>query len=164
MTSFTEFMIKFQEILMLVLKRTPNKAVMSQCWIVLFALAQDQKNECNLAFCYTIFSVYKIHSYWDKHQNLMRLYIQLEAEVFNPHDVFPLIPIVNKSCNMERCVNNMLQIFRNMMVSQCSELELSMFRGTISGQHPLIYVWNQNLQKYSTPWSHWYIIISSSKP
>ena len=24
--------------------------------------------------------------------------IQLEAEVFNPLDIFPLIPIVNKSC------------------------------------------------------------------
>ena len=75
---------------------------------------------------------------------------------------FPLIPIVNKLCNIECCVNNML--IQN-MVSQCSELELSMFRGTtLSGQHPLIYVWVQNLQKYSTPWSHWYIIISSSKP
>ena len=53
--------------------------------------------------------------------------IQLEAEVFNPPDVFPLIPTVNKSCNIESCVNNMLQIIQNMMVSQCSELELSMF-------------------------------------
>ena len=76
-----------------------------------------------------------------------------------------LTPIVNKSCNTECCVNNMLQIIQNMMVSQCSELEPSMFRGTtLSGQHPLIYIWVQNLQKYSTPWSHWYIIISSSKP
>ena len=67
--------------------------------------------------------------------------IQLEAEVFNPPDVLPLIPIVNKTCNIERCVNNMLQIIQNMMVSQCSKLELSMFRGaTLSGQHPLIYL------------------------
>ena len=80
------------------------------------------------------------------------LHVQLEAEVFNPPDVFPVIPIVNKLCNIERCVNNMLQIIQNMMVSQCSELELSMFRGTtLSGQHPLIYIWIQNLQKYSTP-------------
>ena len=65
--------------------------------------------------------------------------IQLEAEVFNPPDIFPLIPIVNKLCNIERCVNNMLQIIQNMMVSQGSELELSMFRWTtLSGQHPLI--------------------------
>ena len=35
-----------------------------------------------------------------------------------PLDVFPLIPIVNKSCNIECCVNNMLQIIQNMMVSQ----------------------------------------------
>ena len=62
-----------------------------------------------------------------------------------PPDVFPLIPVVNKSCNIECCVNNMLQIFQNMMVSQCSELEPSMFRGTtLSGQHPLIYLWVQN--------------------
>ena len=26
--------------------------------------------------------------------------VQLEAEVFNPPDVFPLIPIVKKSCNI----------------------------------------------------------------
>ena len=30
--------------------------------------------------------------------------IQLAAEVFNPPDVLPLIPIENKSCNIERCV------------------------------------------------------------
>ena len=65
--------------------------------------------------------------------------LQLEAEVLNPPDVFPLIPIVNKSCNIECYVNNMLKIIQNMMVSQCSELELSMFRKTtISGQHSLI--------------------------
>ena len=65
--------------------------------------------------------------------------VQLEAEVFNPLDVFASIPIANKSCNIECCVNNMLQIIQNMVVSQCSELELSMFRGTtLSGQHPLI--------------------------
>ena len=35
------------------------------------------------------------------------------------------------------------------MVSQGLELELSMFRRTtISGQHPLIYVWAQNFQKH----------------
>ena len=43
--------------------------------------------------------------------------LQFEAEVYNPPDIFPLIPIVNESCNIEHCVNNM-------MVSQCSELEL----------------------------------------
>ena len=36
-------------------------------------------------------------------------YIQLEAEIFNPPDVLPLIPIVNKSCNIEGCVDNMLK-------------------------------------------------------
>ena len=82
-----------------------------------------------------------------------------------PPGVFPLIPIVNELCNIECCVNNMLQIIQNMLVSQCLELELSMFRGTtLSGQHPLMQVWVQNFQKYSTPRSHCYIIISSSKP
>ena len=82
----------------------------------------------------------------------MKTDVQLEAKVFNPPDIFPLISIVNKSCNIERCVKNMFQIIQNTMVSQCSELELSMFRGTtLSGQHPLIYVWVQKLQKYSTP-------------
>ena len=86
------------------------------------------------------------------HRRMMHSDLQLEAEVFNPPDVFPLIPIVNNSWNIELCVNNMLQIIQNMMVSRCSELELSMFRGTtLSGQHPLIYIWVQNLQKYSTP-------------
>ena len=42
-----------------------------------------------------------------------------------PPDVFLLIPKANKSCNIVRCVTNMLQIIQNMMVSQCSELELS---------------------------------------
>ena len=56
-----------------------------------------------------------------------------------PPDVFPLTSIVNKSCNIECCVNKMFQIIQNMMVSKDLELELSMFRGTtLSGQHPLI--------------------------
>ena len=35
-----------------------------------------------------------------------------------PPDVFPLTSMVNKSRNIECCVNNMLQIIQNMMVSQ----------------------------------------------
>ena len=59
-----------------------------------------------------------------------------------PPDVFPLTPIVNKSCKIECCVNKMLKIIQNMMVSQGLELELSMFiRTTISGQHPLFQIW-----------------------
>ena len=55
-----------------------------------------------------------------------------------PPDVFPLIPIVNKSSNIKRCVNNMLQIIQNMF-SQGLEVELSMFRRTtVSGQHPCV--------------------------
>ena len=55
-----------------------------------------------------------------------------------PPDVFQLIPIVNKLCNIECCVNKMLQIIQNMMFSQGLELEVGMFRKTaISGQNPL---------------------------
>ena len=56
-----------------------------------------------------------------------------------PPDVFPLTPIINKLCNIECCVNKMLQIIQNMMVSQGLEVELSLFRRTtISGQRILI--------------------------
>ena len=60
-------------------------------------------------------------------------HLQLRSKLFNPPYGFPMISIVNKSCNIESCVNNMLHIIQNMMVSQCSELELS----TLSGQPPL---------------------------
>ena len=48
--------------------------------------------------------------------------LQWEAEVFNPPCIFPLTSIVNKSCNIECCVNNMFQINQNMIVSQGLEL------------------------------------------
>ena len=61
------------------------------------------------------------------------------TQKYSTPDILPLIPIVSKSCNIERCVDNILQIIQNMKVSKCSELELSMFRGTtLSGQYPLI--------------------------
>ena len=67
------------------------------------------------------------------------VYVQLASDTFNPPDVLLLTPIVNKSCKIECCVNNMLQIIQNMMFSQGLELELSKFRTTaISGQHPLV--------------------------
>ena len=56
-----------------------------------------------------------------------------------PPDVFPLISIVNKSCNIERCVNSMLPIIQNLIVSQGLELILSMCRRTtMSDQRTLI--------------------------
>ena len=56
-----------------------------------------------------------------------------------PPEFFPLTSVVNKSCNYKCCVNNMLQIIQNMMVSEGLELELNVFRrATISGQHILI--------------------------
>ena len=57
-------------------------------------------------------------------------HIQLEAEVFNPPDIFPLTSIVNKSCNIEPCVKTILPIIQNLIVSQGLELILSMCRRT----------------------------------
>ena len=85
--------------------------------------------------------------------------IQLYSKLFNPL-AFPITSIVNKSCNIDCCVNSMLPINQNMIVSQGLELILSMFRRTtMSGKHPLIQVWVQNFQNYSTPCSHCISII-----
>ena len=68
-------------------------------------------------------------------------HILLCSKLFNRPYVFPLTSIVSKSCNIECCVNNMFQINQNIIVSQGSELILSMCRRTaISDQHPLIQV------------------------
>ena len=67
-------------------------------------------------------------------------------KIIQPHLLFPVTSIVNKSCNIECCVYSILPINQNMVVSQGLELILNMFRRTtMSGQHPLIYVWVQNL-------------------
>ena len=66
-------------------------------------------------------------------------HIQLCSKLFNPPDFFPLTSIVNKSCKIECCVNSMLPINQNMIVSQGLQLILGAFRRTtISYQHPLI--------------------------
>ena len=63
-------------------------------------------------------------------------------KIIQPLLLFPMTSIVNKSRNIDRCVNSMLLINQNMIVSQGLEHILSMFRRTgrttISGQHPLI--------------------------
>ena len=65
--------------------------------------------------------------------------VQLEAKVFNPPDIFPLISKVNKSCNIERCVKTILPIIQNLIVSSGLELILSMCRRTtMSDQRTLI--------------------------
>ena len=67
------------------------------------------------------------------------IHVQLCSKLFNPPCVFPMISIVNKSCNIECCVNKMFRINKKMIVSRGLELILSVFRRTtISGQHPLI--------------------------
>ena len=56
-----------------------------------------------------------------------------------PPAFFPLTSIVNKSRKIECCINSMLPINQNMIVSQGLELMLSIFkRTTMSGQYPLI--------------------------
>ena len=61
-------------------------------------------------------------------------------KIIQPPLLFPMTSIVNKSCNIECCVNStcMLPINQNMIVSRGLELILSMFRRTtVSYQHPL---------------------------
>ena len=54
-------------------------------------------------------------------QFIYRIYIplllQLCSKLFNPPCDFPMIFIVNKSCNIECCVNNMFRINKKMIVS-----------------------------------------------
>ena len=39
------------------------------------------------------------------------------SKSIQPPDIFPLISIVNKSCNIERCVKTILPIIQNLIVS-----------------------------------------------
>ena len=65
--------------------------------------------------------------------------LQLCSKLFNPLCGFPVISMVNKSCNIECCVNIMFRINKKMIVSRGLELILNVFRRTtISDQHPLI--------------------------
>ena len=57
--------------------------------------------------------------------NLSSWYIQLCSKLFNPLSGFPMISIVNKSCNTECCVYNMFRINKKMIVSPGLELILS---------------------------------------
>ena len=66
-------------------------------------------------------------------QKLSILQLQLEAKLLDPLAFFPLDPMLNKSCNIERCGNKMNQIVTNMMLFQYLELKLSLLlRGTVS--------------------------------
>ena len=56
-----------------------------------------------------------------------------------PIDFFGKQVVQDWACKIERCVNSMLSINQNMIVSRGLELILSIFRRTtLSGQHPLI--------------------------
>ena len=46
--------------------------------------------------------------------------------ITGPPDFLPLDPLVNKSCNIERCGNKMHQLVENMMLSQYLEFKLSL--------------------------------------
>ena len=52
------------------------------------------------------------------------------AENYSTPHAFPYDFYGNKSCNIDCCVNSMLPINQNMIVSQGLELILSMFRRT----------------------------------
>ena len=46
------------------------------------------------------------------------------SKIIGPPEFSLLNPIVNKSCNTERCGNKMHQIITNMMLSQYLQLQL----------------------------------------
>ena len=74
-----------------------------------------------------------------KQQKQAHAYTVVFKIIQPPPCVFPMISIVNKSCNIECCVNNMFRINKKIIVSRGLELILSVFRRTtISDQHPLI--------------------------
>ena len=82
-------------------------------------------------------STFYLHC-WESPASTTHLYLQLCSKLFNPPDIFPLTSIVNKSCNIERCVKSMRPIFQNKIVSQGLERILSIYRRTtMSGQPPL---------------------------
>ena len=74
--------------------------------------------------------------------------------MYSTPDVFPLTPVVNRSCNIECCVNRMLQILQNMMVTQGLALEPSMLSIKKDYYTRSAYIdlgMGQNFQNYSTP-------------
>ena len=56
-------------------------------------------------------------------------------KIIKPPCIFPMISTVNKSCNIECCVNNMFRINKKMIVSRGLELILSVFRRTIISEN-----------------------------
>ena len=59
------------------------------------------------------------------------------SRIIGPPEFLPLDPMVNKSCNIECCGNEMHQIIATMMLSQYFELKLSLlWRATVSFMGP----------------------------
>ena len=79
---------KSDEILMFVFKKIPNKGVMPQSLITFVVRVVDQLTDCTVV-----------------------------AKSFRTAGVFPLNPIVNKSCKIECCGNKMHQIVQNMILT-----------------------------------------------
>ena len=52
--------------------------------------------------------------------------VQLAAASLDPPEFSPLDPIVNKSCNIERCGKKINQIVANKMLSQYLQLKLNL--------------------------------------
>ena len=52
--------------------------------------------------------------------------IQLEAKLLDPFEFIPWDPMLNKSCNIERCGYQIHKIVANMTLSQYLEVELSL--------------------------------------
>ena len=53
--------------------------------------------------------------------------VTVVSKIIGPPDFSPLDPIVNKSCNIERCGKKTHQIVANMMLSQYLQLSLKLF-------------------------------------
>ena len=57
-----------------------------------------------------------------KYLSLCQNWLQLASEILDPPGIFPLNPIVSKSCNIESCGNKMHQIIANLIVSEYLQL------------------------------------------
>ena len=55
-----------------------------------------------------------------------QVHVQLAAKLLDPLECLPLDPMLNKSCNIERCGYKMHRIVANMILSQYLELKVSL--------------------------------------
>ena len=63
-----------------------------------------------------------------------KVVVTVGSKITGPPEFLPLDPMVNESCNIERCGNKMHQIVANMMLFRYLQLKLSLLRmTTVSG-------------------------------